>query len=180
MLATLITSMLIGVMMPTVEMENAWLAGQIPTNLPYPITQRMPPASTLAAGIQVPTRILHSSVSIRTAVYLTNMSQKSFQGLNIDPRLLLHPGLLVLYQASLQSDRTSARPSEATILFSQTNLPGLFRHLIHLIWIRNISVSVTPLALGQKSVSHAADEIIVYHVGMPSVKTSTKHSCNTQ
>ena len=42
--------------------------------LPYFITHRMPPASTLAVGIQVPTRILHSSVSIRTVVYLTEMS----------------------------------------------------------------------------------------------------------
>ena len=30
-----------------------------------------------------------------------------------------------------------------------------------------------------KSTSHVADEIIVYHVGMSSVKTSTKHFCNT-
>ena len=93
--------MLIGIMMPTVLMENAWLAGQIPTILPYFITQRMPPDSTLAAGIQVPTRILHSSKSIRTVVYLTGMFWKSSQGLNIDHRLLLRPGLLILYQASL-------------------------------------------------------------------------------
>ena len=96
MLATLIASMLTGVIMPTVQMGNAWLAGQIPTNLSYSIIQRMPPAFTLAAGIQVPTRILHSSVSIRTVVYPTDKSKKSSQGLNIDPRLLLHPGLLVL------------------------------------------------------------------------------------
>ena len=74
MLATLIASMLTGVMIPTVQMENAWLAVQIPTILPYSITQKMPPASTLADGIQVPTRILHSSVSIRTVLYLTDMS----------------------------------------------------------------------------------------------------------
>ena len=66
--------MLIGVMMPTVQMENARLAGQVQTILPYFTTQKIPPASTLAAGIQVPTRILHLSVSIRTVVYLTNMS----------------------------------------------------------------------------------------------------------
>ena len=30
-----------------------------------------------------------------------------------------------------------------------------------------------------KSVSHVADEIIVYHVGIQSVKTSTKHFRNT-
>ena len=71
------------------------------------------------------------------------------------------------------------RPSGATILLSQTNFPGLCRHLIHLIWIRYISVSVMPSAIQRKSVSHLADEIIVYHVGMPSVKTSTKHSCTT-
>ena len=101
MLATLIASMLIGVMMPTVQTENVWLAGQIPRIFPYSITLMMLPASTLAAGIQVPTRILHSSVLIWTVVYLTDMSQKSFQGLNIDPRILLHRGLLVLYHASL-------------------------------------------------------------------------------
>ena len=75
------------------------------------------------------------------------------------------------------SNGTFTKPSGATIL--QTNLPGLYHHLIHLICIKHISVSVTPSALQQKSVSHMADEIIVYHVGMPSVKTSTKHSCNT-
>ena len=74
MLTTLIASKLMEVVMPTVQMENAWLAGQIPTILPYLITQRMPPASTLAAGIQVLTQILHSSVLIRTVVYLTDMS----------------------------------------------------------------------------------------------------------
>ena len=68
MLATLIANMLIGVMMPTVQTGNAWLAGQIPTILSYFITQRMPTTSTLAAGTQVPTRILHSSVSIRTVI----------------------------------------------------------------------------------------------------------------
>ena len=73
MLATLIVSMLIEVMMPTVQMENAWLAGQAPTILPHFIAQRIPPASTLAAGIQVPTRTLHSSVSIRTVVYHIGM-----------------------------------------------------------------------------------------------------------
>ena len=101
MLATLIVGMLIGIMMPRVKMENAWLSGHIPTILPYSITQRIPQASTLAAGIKEPTRTVHSPVLIPTVVYLTDMSQKSSQGLNINPRLLLHPGLLVLYQASL-------------------------------------------------------------------------------
>ena len=45
MLATLIASMLIGVMMLTVQIENPWLAGQIPTILSYIIIQGMPPAS---------------------------------------------------------------------------------------------------------------------------------------
>ena len=142
------------------------MAGQIPTILPYFITQRMSLASTLAAGIQVPTGILHSSVSIRAVVYVTDMSQKSFQGLNIDPRLLLHPGLLVLYQASLQSNETSARPSGTTILLSQTKLPRFCRHLIHLIWIRHTSVSITPSALPRKSVSHGADEMSVSYLQM--------------
>ena len=66
-----------------------------------------------------------------------------------------------------------------SLYYSQTNLPGLCRHLIYLIWITHISDSVTPSALRRKSVSHVADEIILYHVGMPSVKTFTKHSCNT-
>ena len=42
-----------------------------------------------------------------------------------------------------------------------------------------ISISVMPLALRRKSVTHVAEETIVYHVGMPSVKTFSKHSCNT-
>ena len=65
------------------------------------------------------------------------------------------------------------------MLLSQTNLPGLFRHLIHLIWMRYISVFVTSSARRRKSLSHVADKIIVYDVEMPSVKTSAKHSCNT-
>ena len=40
-------------------------------------------------------------------------------------------------------------------------------------------MSVTPSALWRKSVFHVAHEMIAYHVGMWSVKTSTKHSCNT-
>ena len=74
MLTTLIASVLVGVMMPTGQIENAWLAGQIPKIMPYFITQRMPPASILAAEIQAPTRILHSSESLRTVVYLRDMS----------------------------------------------------------------------------------------------------------
>ena len=35
------------------------------------------------------------------------------------------------------------------------------------------------ISTAAKSVSYMADEIIVYDVGMPSVKTSAKHSCNT-
>ena len=101
MLATLIASMLTGVMMPRVQMRNAWFHGQIPSILFYSITQRMPPASILAIGIHIPTHILHPLVSTRTVVYPTDKSYKSSQGLNIDPRLLFHPGLLVLYQASL-------------------------------------------------------------------------------
>ena len=42
MLMTLIASMLIGVMMPTVQIENAWLVRQVPKILLYFITQRMP------------------------------------------------------------------------------------------------------------------------------------------
>ena len=57
-------------------MENAWLAGQVPTILPYFITQRMLPAFTLVAGIQVSTRILHLSVSIRSVVYLQTCLRK--------------------------------------------------------------------------------------------------------
>ena len=102
MLATLIASMLTGVMMPTVQIENAWLAGKSPTILLYFITQRMPPAFTLAVGIQVPTRILHSLVSIWTVVYLTDIRLRKDYYF-ISPRLLLHPGLLVLYQARLKA-----------------------------------------------------------------------------
>ena len=69
--------MLIGVMMPTVQMGNAWFTGQIPAILPYSITQKMPPASTLAVGIQVSIQILHSLVSIPTVVYQTNLRKVS-------------------------------------------------------------------------------------------------------
>ena len=74
MLATLIASMLIRVTMPTVQMENVWLAEQMPTILPYFLTQKLSPASTLAAGIQVLTRSFHLSISIWTVVYQTDMS----------------------------------------------------------------------------------------------------------
>ena len=53
--------------------DGKFLVGcQIPIILYYSITQRMPLASTLATEIQVPTRILHSLVSIRTVVYPTD------------------------------------------------------------------------------------------------------------
>ena len=110
---------------------------------------------------------------------MTDISYKGPQGLNVDPRSLLHPGLFVLFQASLQSDGTIVRPSGATILLSQTNFPGLCCLLIYLIWIRYTSVSATPSVLRRKSVSNVADKKIVYYVGILSTKTSTKHCCNT-
>ena len=100
------------------------------------------------------------------------------------PRSQHRPSLITPPRFACPAPRKPAKrwnfrkPSGATILLSQTNLPGLFRHLLHLIWIRHISVSVTPSALRRKSASHVAHEIIAYHVGMSSVKISTKHSCN--
>ena len=40
-------------------------------------------------------------------------------------------------------------------------------------------MSVKQSARRRKSVSHVADQIIIYRVGLLSLKTYTKHSCNT-
>ena len=53
---------------------NAWLAGPVPTTSPCYIAPRRPPVSTLAAGKQTPTQILHLPVSIWTVAYLTDVS----------------------------------------------------------------------------------------------------------
>ena len=115
----------------------------------------------------------------------------AFVSIDLDSRLpdrqILEKFLRPQHRPSLITPPRFARPvpsrpvklwnfRKATIFLSQINLPGFCRHLM---WIRHISVSVTASPLQRKSVSHVADEIIVCHVGMASVKTSTKHSCNT-
>ena len=35
------------------------------------------------------------------------------------------------------------------------------------------------ISTAAKSVSYLVDEIIIYHLGIPTMKTSAKHSCNT-
>ena len=51
----------------------------VPTTSPCYTAPRRPPASTLAAGKQTPTQILHLPESIWTVTYLTDVSQESFQ-----------------------------------------------------------------------------------------------------
>ena len=134
----------------------------------------MPPASTLAAGMQVPTRTLIWQSFTRQ----TNLRKVP----KVSTSTLAYYSTQVCSPCTKQACKAielSTKPSGATVLLLQTNLLGLCRHLIHLIWIRHISVSITPSALQRKSLFHVADDIIVYHVGMPNVKTSTKHSCNT-
>ena len=72
-------------------MEDAWLAGQMSTILPYSITQKMPPASISATGIQVPTRILHSSVLIRTVVLPDRHVSEKFPRSQHQPSLIIPP-----------------------------------------------------------------------------------------
>ena len=62
MLATSTATMLTGVMIITIQMVNAWLAGPVPTTSPCYIAPRKSPVSTLAAGKQTPTQILHLPV----------------------------------------------------------------------------------------------------------------------
>ena len=54
--------------------DGECLAGPMPTTSPCYIAPRRPPVSTLAAGKQTPTQILHLPVSIRTVAYLTDVS----------------------------------------------------------------------------------------------------------
>ena len=102
----------------------------------------------------------------------------SIFGCCLDVFFCVAPVLLAKNKYSSSTTATVAK-KWSHILLSQTNLPGLCRHLVHLIWIWHINISITPSTLRRKSVSHMADKMIVYHVGMPGVKTSTKHSCNT-
>ena len=74
MLATSTATMLTGAIIITIQMVNAWLAGPVPTTSPCYIAPRRPPVSTLAAGKQTPTQILHLPVSIWTVAYLTDVS----------------------------------------------------------------------------------------------------------
>ena len=71
MLATSTATMLTGAMITAIQMVNAWLAGPVPTTSPCYTAPRRPPVSTLAAGKQTPTQILHLPVSIWTVAYLT-------------------------------------------------------------------------------------------------------------
>ena len=74
MLATSTATMLTEAMIIAIQMVNAWLAGPVPTTSPCYIAPRRPPVSTLAAGKQTPTQILHLLVSIWTVAYLTDES----------------------------------------------------------------------------------------------------------
>ena len=74
MLVTSTATMLTGAIIITIQMVNAWLAGPVPTTSPCYIAPRRPPVSTLAAGKQTPTQILHLPVSIWTVAYLTDVS----------------------------------------------------------------------------------------------------------
>ena len=66
--------MLTGAMTIAIQMVNAWLAGPVPTISPCYTAPRRPPVSTLAAGKQTPTQILHLPVSIWTVANLTDVS----------------------------------------------------------------------------------------------------------
>ena len=70
MLAILTARMLTGAMVPTVLMESAWLLGQVLKALLFFITQRILPASILAAGTVVLTLILRLLVLTQKAAYL--------------------------------------------------------------------------------------------------------------
>ena len=137
----------------------------------------MTPSFTLAAGVQEPIRISHSSVLIRTVVYLTEMFRKVPK---VSTSTLAYYSTQVCssYQASLKK-RWSFRKTKWSHYITLTN--KLARTLLPLNSpdMDHAYQCDMPSALRRKSVSHVADEIIVHHVGMPSVKTSTKHFCNT-
>ena len=76
MLATSTATMLTGAIIITIQMVNAWLAGPVPTTSPCYIAPRRPPVSTLAAGKQTPTQILHLPASIWTVTNLITYLRK--------------------------------------------------------------------------------------------------------
>ena len=115
-LAALSARIWTGAMTPTAQTVNAWLAGPTLTTLPCYTTPKMLPVSILVPGRQVPTRTLHSLVSILTTFYVVDVSWRSFQGHSTDPRLLFHPVLHNSNQASLSSDGISEKPVGANIL----------------------------------------------------------------
>ena len=72
-MATLTARMLTEAMMSTVRMESVWLVAQVLTPLLSFITQRILPASILAAGTVLLTLILRLLVLTRTAAYLADL-----------------------------------------------------------------------------------------------------------
>ena len=86
MLVILTACMLTEAMVPTVWMENAWMVGQVLTDLFSFTIQKILPTFILAAGTVVLTLILRLLVLTRTAANLTDVSKRSFPGHNNDHR----------------------------------------------------------------------------------------------
>ena len=78
MLVTLTACIMIGAMVPTVRMENVWLAGEALTALLFFIIKRIAPASTLTAETLIITLLLRLLVSIPTVDYLPNVFERSY------------------------------------------------------------------------------------------------------
>ena len=72
-LEILTARILTGAMVPTVRIESAWLVGQVLTAMLSFLTQRILPASILAAGTVILTLILRLLVLTRTATHLTDV-----------------------------------------------------------------------------------------------------------
>ena len=100
MLATSTATMLTGAMIITIQMVNAWLAGTVPTTSPSYTAPKRLSVSTLAAGKQTPTQILHLPASIWTVTHLITYLRKvpkvttpTLAYKSISPPKLAHPQL---------------------------------------------------------------------------------------
>ena len=82
------------------------------------------------------------------------------------------------FRVCLLSDGTFARPNGAITMPTPTNSLRACCHLIHLMWTGHTRTSVMPSAQQPKSISHVVDETTTFRVGMLSVRTSIRCSCN--
>ena len=132
------------------------------------------PSSTLVAGTLEPTQTWHLRALDQTAGTWTDVSWKSSQSPNTDPRSSRPQEQWSQNQASRIRDGTFARPTGNCMTSSQTNLFRNFHLLTPVMSMRHTRTFVMPSTQQPLNQSHAAAETTTDHVGMQSARTSTR------